>query len=129
MKLNPDCIRDILLSVEEATDGARTFRYGKEDNKHPHLAKYSHEEILYHVKQCDMSELIVNCHILTGGKFILIGDLSPKGHEFLAAANNDNVWNRLKVAFEKVGVPTIGTMLQMAASIFEDFVKSKMGLI
>ena len=93
MKLNPDCIRDILLSVEESTDSGRTFRYTAGKANHKNLVKYQHSEIFYHMKQCNASNLIEGFASSDNGSLVIIRDLSPSGHEFLATVRKDNIWN------------------------------------
>lgn len=34
MKLNPDCIRDVLRTVEENTDGITPFEYSKDEGSY-----------------------------------------------------------------------------------------------
>lgn len=97
MKLNVDCIRDILITVEDNTDFHTVFNYRKE-NTYPHLSDYSHEEIIYHILQCKMSDLLVDVHFCDDGDSIYISDLSPAGHEFLANSRTKNVWKKIKAA-------------------------------
>ena len=47
MKLNPDCVRDILFVVEEYSTYSNDVSEGKLYEKL--VPKYSQEEILYHV--------------------------------------------------------------------------------
>ena len=58
MKLNPDCIRDILFSIEELStyDSLLTSDQLAETN---FLNKYSKDEILYHLNQLYLSEYII----------------------------------------------------------------------
>ena len=50
MKLNPDCIRDILLYVELNSD-LRHFISISPSNLPTELEKYSSDEVMYHIKQ------------------------------------------------------------------------------
>ena len=49
MKLNPDCIRDILIEVESQTTFSSEFLYP--DDNSESLSKYCEDEIFYHIKQ------------------------------------------------------------------------------
>ena len=93
MKLNPNCIRDILITVEEHSDFHHQTEY-KEEEQFDSLSAYSHEEIIYHIRQCEESGLIFDVHYYSGGTHIDVRDLSPKGHEFLANIKNDSVWKK-----------------------------------
>lgn len=81
MKLNPDCIRDILLSVEEICDMQNI--YDSLNDKPPLLDKYSENDIEYHARQCNLSGFLLGYREGSQGGFS-INDLTPKGHEFLA---------------------------------------------
>lgn len=117
MKLNPDCIRDILLAVEEETDGERIFHYDRQNQKHSQLAKYDHNEILYHMRQCSISDLIVGFKAFDSGAMVLISDLSPKGHEFLANIRSNSFWARVKDTAVKIGTPALGSIVQIAENL------------
>ena len=93
MKLNPNCIRDILIAVEEHSDFHHQTEY-KEESPFNSLSAYSHEEIIYNIRQCEDSGLIYDVHYYSGGTHTDIRDLSPKGHEFLANIRNDSVWKK-----------------------------------
>ena len=61
----------------------------------PELSCYTHEEILYHIRQCKESGLITEVHYYDGGKHTDISDLTPTGHEFLANIRNDSIWKKV----------------------------------
>lgn len=65
MRLNNDCVRDILLSVEEVCDFNESFRYSKFSNDFERLQPYSHDEIIYHIKQCKLAGLITSMFATT----------------------------------------------------------------
>ena len=92
MKLNPNCIRDILLTVEDNTGYMKHMIY-PESKPYPLLDKYDAEEVLYHINQCELTGFFTDVV-----KFIdrscTILDLSPKGHEFLANIRTDENWDQ-----------------------------------
>lgn len=94
MRLNVSCIRDILIAVESHSDFSTQAEYKIED-PFPELSDYSHDEILYHIKQCEVSGLIQGVEYYDGGNLTDISDLTPAGHEFLANIRNDSVWKKL----------------------------------
>lgn len=78
MKLNPDCIRDILLVIEEKST-ADSIITSDQLFKETLLSKYSKDEILYHLNQLYLSNYII-CpreHKWIDGTFIVC-DLSPQ---------------------------------------------------
>lgn len=127
MRLNPDCVRDILLSVEEICDYHNVFDY-YENNTEFNLANYSHEEIIYHIKQCELSGLIMNVRYYDGATHICIGDLAPSGHQFLANIRKATVWNGVKYIAEKVGSTSLSVLTQIAANVVTELIKAQFGL-
>ena len=75
MKLKPDIVRDILLTVEDECDFDNRFVYDVEKEIPDRLKQYSVNEIAYHVRQCELAELILGVEILEGGEDIIIADL------------------------------------------------------
>lgn len=127
MKLNPNCIRDILISVEENTGYRIYFDYPSELDKAPLLAKYSDEEIRYHILQCEKSYLI---EIPTKdiNENYAITDLTPKGHEFLANIRSENVWKDVKEVSKKVGSNSLSALSQIATGVITEIIKTQLGL-
>lgn len=95
MKLNPNCIRDILLEVECNCDFNTSMCYDRDEIQSDRLKSYTHEEIIYHISQASKSNLISGVHFYDGGKSALISDLSPTGHEFLSNIRNDTIWKKV----------------------------------
>lgn len=101
MKLDCDCIRDILLTVEEY-DGFRTF------DKIPLTDKYSEKTLCYHIQQCKDANLLSNVRKYVDGGYAVFS-LTPKGHETINKIHNDTKWNKIK---KQIG-PTISTILSI----------------
>ena len=112
MRLNPDCVRDILLVVEDETTATHRSAYpSAEFNALDE--KYSPEVVLYHVIQCLEYGYFRDAEDL-GQMGILIPDLSPSGHEFLANIRNATVWNGVTDVAEKVGATSLTALTQIA---------------
>lgn len=129
MKLNPDCIRDILIAVENNTDFTHSFVYSISNSSIESLANYSHEEIIYHISQCDKANLIDSVQYMDGGDCVVIGDLSPEGHKFLADIRSDTVWNRVKDISKEIGLASLSSITQIATCVATNIIKSHLGLI
>lgn len=129
MKLNPDCVRDILLEVEAATDFFRSLTYNVEEEKPKRWKRYEHTEIIYHIRQCDHSGLIMGALYCEGGDYIEIGDLTPAGHQFLANVRQDTIWNKTKEIAGKVGSKSLDTLIQISSSVITELIKGQCGLI
>lgn len=133
MKLNPDCVRDILLGIENAcvVDMHAYFRF---DNSPPLPQcveiklqdKYSPEEIAYHLRQCDLSGFLFKCNRAIG--ITTVCDLSPAGHEFLANIRANTIWNKTKTIAEKVGTASLGAFVQISSNVITEIIKAEFGL-
>lgn len=117
MRLNPDCIRDILLAVEENT-GFRTVMSVNEDNytNYQQLKKYKYEEAAYHIVQCNLSGYFTDFAERIDDSYMIV-DLTPKGHEFLADIRNDNNWKKIKDTAMKVGSFSLSVLADIAKKI------------
>lgn len=125
MKLNPDCIRDILLTVEENTSYGKFMSYDT-NTEYRRLKPYSNEEVMYHIKQCDISGLITEVSYYMDGS-CTIHDLSPKGHQFIANIRTDTNWNKTKEVAKKVGSYSLDTLTKIASDVITNVISSTLG--
>lgn len=127
MKLNPDCIRDILISVELNTDARTHFLYPEEIDKCPNLSNYSDNEIRYHISQCAMSNLILSRNEDLAGNIRII-DLTPSGHEFLANMRSDTVWSKTKNIAHEIGVTSLTALKDVSTAVLTEIIKASLHL-
>ena len=120
MRLNPDCIRDILLSVEQTT-GFRTMWGIKPGENMPELDGYTDDEIFYHLRQCDESGFFLDSY-WTAPLAFRTKDLSPKGHEFLADIREETVWNNVKDTSKKIGVGSLKALVSVASNVVSSLI-------
>lgn len=125
MKLNPDCVRDILIHVED--NAVWPNRLGFPSDFADIVAKYGNEEARYHVKQCADHDFLEIENWMMGGSVYIV-DLRPKGHEFLMNIHNDTVWNGVKETAAKIGGKSLSAITQIAANIVSALIKAQFGL-
>lgn len=127
MKLNPDCIRDILLVVEEIPDINHCWRFDEETI--PELfPNYSFDEVMYHIRQCQLNNFFFQATINITGTSCVVSDLSPEGHEFLANIRNDSFYNKVKSIGAELGVQSLKDLTQIALSAASLIIKSHFNL-
>lgn len=127
MKLNPDCIRDILLVVEEIPDINHRWRFDEETI--PELfPNYSFDEVMYHIRQCQLNNFFFQATINITGTSCVVSDLSPEGHEFLANIRNDSFYNKVKSIGAELGVQSLNDLTQIALSAASLIIKSHFNL-
>lgn len=121
MKLNPDCIRDILICIEENTTYNDEFVFHESEDKY--LTEYSIDVVQYHLRQCYhigfFTDYVEN---LVGD--ITIEDLSPLAHQFLADIRNENIWNKTKDTAAKVGSFSLNALMQIASNVVTNMINS-----
>lgn len=125
MKLNPDCVRDILLTVEEGCDIGRGVSIPGPN--HSRLQSYNESEVLYHIRQCDLSGFLYQAKTDLLGMYT-IRDLTPAGHEFLANIRKDTIWSGVKDVAGKVGATSLNAIVQIASNVVAQIIKHQFGL-
>ena len=107
MQLNPNCIRGILLTAESKCTFSELWEYTERSLNLPYLAEFTHDEILYHIRQAHESGLIRGVHYYDGGATVIVQDLTPAGHEFLANIRNPSVWKDVCKKAANASLPII----------------------
>lgn len=128
MRLNPDCVRDILFAIE---DLSYPFKLLTSDKllETDFLSKYSRDEVLYHLQQLDWSGYIVtpSKHKTLDGTFF-VTDLSPSGHELISNIRKDTNWNKVKSISKEVGSETLTSIRTIAEGVISSTIKTCLGL-
>lgn len=116
MRLNPDCIRDILFATENNTGYRKELFLSRNRPLPEELQKYDFKTVAYHSKQCIMAGLITEGNSYVNVE-ITIGDLTPSGHEFLANIRADNNWSKVKQKAKAVGSESLSVLSQIAGQV------------
>lgn len=121
MKLNLDCMRSILLFVEECPCNSSvsfkqiTFALSSE---------YAPEDIYYSImKLCEAS--FIKATIVESDDFTIIrtiDDITYEGHQFLADIRTDKVWRKTKSILENVGSTSVSAIVQVASGVVQSIV-------
>ena len=123
MKLNVDCIRDILLTVEASPFNA--FFTCKILEKE--LPSYTEYEIWYNVLKLHEAKFITAK--TKESKFShlpeveLITDITYKGHEFLNTVREVSIWNHVKNICHTIGSSSVHTMFEIGKTIISECIK------
>ena len=127
MKLNPDCIRDILMDIEETTTIDTSWNYDSH-NPSKRLSQYDKYEVAYHTRQCYFSHLVNDFHLYGNSDEIVVNDLTPAGHQFLANIRENKIWSGVKTIAEKVGSSSLDAIVQISSNIITELIKAQFGL-
>lgn len=138
MKLNYDCVRDVLLALEEVLtievddDGDYSYNslFSLDIFKLVRLPEYSKVDITYSVlKLIETGYLDAETHN-TGSDCLAfcINDITYDGHEFLQAIKSDTVWKDVKKVTKKIGSISIPIISSIASSVISKLIANTMGL-
>jgi hypothetical protein len=144
MKLNFDCIRDVLLALEESlTIEAEVYDLGEGEEtsysfsfisidqllKHERLKEYSNMDIFYSVnKLSEIGYIEAECESGDNMSTYLISDIKYPGHEFLQSIKSETVWNDVKNVSKKVGSLSFPIISSIAGSIITKIISTSMGI-
>jgi predicted ArsR family transcriptional regulator len=100
MKFDVDLVREILLRIEQTP--------ANQEAGSVTVPGYDEHTVLEHLELLEEKGLIRATIGRTGGGptrvfGVIVERLTPKGHEFLANAHNDDVWNLTKQTVKEKG--------------------------
>ena len=122
MKLNVDCVRSVLLEVEEVP-------YGKEAHLGDLIGAlgkdYSYEDICYSILKLNEAGYIKAkiANSITGTSIISVSDITYAGHQFLANIRTHKVWSATKSVMGKIGATSIHAATEIATSVVTELIK------
>ena len=119
MKINPDCVRDLLLDIEETTSFKKYYTCGRAVSSSL-TNKYEYEVVLYHARYCYEAKLINGFTPYDAGDYFDVADLSPAGHSFLANIRSNTNWKKVKDICVKIGSFSLEILTSVAAKVAGD---------
>ncbi|MNW48340.1 hypothetical protein D3C74_257030 [compost metagenome] len=124
MKLNHECVRDVLLTLESLPDN----EYIDSENhiEYDQIQKYQKSDFVYSVQKLIEANYI-NAGVLRtlDGDSYAVNSLTWDGHQFLDNIRDNTVWAETK---NKVGSAVASASLSIIAEVASSFIKSKFGL-
>lgn len=125
MKLNHDCIRDLMLFAEETLNMSNFIRCsGLQFNK------YTNDELIY-----TTSKLIEAGYIegkfnkyIDGERDAIITSITWSGHEFLDTIRDEGVWKTTKEKLNKFSSVPIKIISTVASQILTNLINQQLGL-
>ena len=127
MKLNPDCVRDVLLTLEscefQESISIETL-CSRISNRNPDDVHYTC------IKLSEAGFISVQSakYLYGGVRVSIIEDITYAGHEFLANIRKDTVWNGVKSVAGKVGATSLFALTQIATKVVTELIKAQFGL-
>ncbi|MEQ7309878.1 DUF2513 domain-containing protein [Lactococcus petauri] len=127
MKLNPECIRDVMLDLEENLDvrGGLMLVPALEKGELKRIKKHNFEDIIYTCKKLNEANFIsfsTNiCAAPNPYVFSKVGTITWSGHQFLDDIRDEKVWRDVKQTASKVSSVSIPILQQISAAVIARF--------
>lgn len=140
MKLNKECIRDILLYVEENCQYYEHPQFGRRMRavtyhllcESEEFSKYNKDDIYYTISKLFEGHYVQGYVIPKNSyshfEMATIEGLSLVGHDLLDNIRPESVWKETKGVMQKVGDFSLGVMSQVAGETMAAYTKSMMKL-
>lgn len=126
MQLNHDCVRDVLLYVEENAN--YNVRISTNSIK---LKNYTIEEIVYAIEKLSEADFLNVTSISTMGRQVpgyIVKSITYKGHEFLDNVKDNGVWSDTKKQLSKFSSTSLSIISSVATQVLSAKIKSHLGL-
>jgi len=120
MRLNIDCVRDILVSV---ADNLNPDEYGDTSPidplifAHENLSQYPQNEVLYWIRQLMDSRIIIPGKKYVSEPLPQIADLSISGYQFIDSVKKDSIWNKVKPKLLEISISSLSVLIQKGIEI------------
>lgn len=134
MKLNHDLIRNLLFYLEDNTSYDVTLKAHEVAKEFTTLhSEYDKSTILYHLNQLYLAGYITeftkhNTSEYMNYWYTSVGDLTPKGHEYLQNIRNESIWNKIKTSGIELNKISLDTLFELAKELGLSYAKKKLGL-
>ena len=118
MKLNYDCVRSVLLTVEKSKtiDEELNLNPLAVETIFEQLPKYEDSEILYTIEKLKEAGYINAALHFAAGHFIdgAVSSITYSGHEYLDNIRESEVWRKVKTMLKNAGAITLPLISQAA---------------
>lgn len=124
MKLNVECMRDVLMELEQASyNESVRIQY-----LHEKLSEYSQDEIDYTIIKLEEAGFVdaVIANYNNGKIVLVIDDITYAGHQFLANIQETKIWEKVKKTAADVGSFSVNTLSQIASAVVAQMISNQM---
>lgn len=118
IRLNIDCIRDILLYIESNTNFEKSLL--DVDTLVNSLKNYDADTLYYHIKMISQANLVDKVSFADSRPFF-ISSLSWEGHEYLDNIRDTKIWTMLKDKTNKLSSISLKVLISLAPKLIEQY--------
>lgn len=124
MRLDIECVRDVLLEFEQLPIGRYTL------NDFPDsISKHSENEVIYTLVKLQEAGYISAeiCRMESGHPdFLGIFEITFSGHQFLETIRDNRVWSKTKIVADKVGTKAFDFISKIASTVIAELIKTQL---
>ncbi|MEK3817447.1 DUF2513 domain-containing protein [Bacillus sp. FSL K6-1284] len=121
MELKHDCVRDLLLTLEDNLKLNSTLSTS-EITALPTMKDYSPADVVYTINKLNEAGFIKSHSYMGGG--LDVSDITYYGHQFLDNIRDPDIWAKTKDTAAKVK----GASLSILGEVAVSYIKQKLGL-
>ena len=125
MKMNIDCIRDVMLTIEDQLEFGEQWTI---DTLHTLLPNYAEDELQYVCLKLHeggyLNVLTINVLGCASPLVARIHDLTFAGHEFLETIRPKTVFEKTKSIAKNLGTQSLSAITQIATSVLPEVINS-----
>lgn len=134
MRLNYDCVRDVLLVLEEILQVRCNGKMYCFDNvsidkicSTLNDKKYSREDIFYSLFNLEQADYISAHFIEADSGYVgcFVEFITYQGHEFIEQIKPDTVWNKTKGIVKNIGGASLSIISKIAADVIIGLIKTQ----
>lgn len=130
MKLNQDCVRDILLELEKKLD-LNTQLYKNDLLTFSSYEKYGEKDFFYILLKLTEAGYL-NAKVTAGANnpvfSVNISSISWEGHEFLDSVRDNEVWKQTKSIVSKFSSVSITTIENIASNVITQLISKQLNI-
>lgn len=121
MRLNADCVRDVMLFLEENLELVSFLDCSNIE------INYTSNDVTYTcAKLIEAGYLIGNTKVdLSGHMKVIINSITWNGHQFLDNVRSNTVWKKTKETAIKLGSVSVSFLSNIAAQIIANVISGK----
>lgn len=125
MRLNPDCMRDVLLVAEEHVPLNGSLSMG---NLLSLLPSYSKDELTYTCLKLNEGNLlnVLKMNSDNATSVANISDITYEGHQFLENIRNQSTWETVKQKLSLLGSSSVPVIVSVASQLMIEKIKSSL---
>ncbi len=128
MKLNYECIRSVLLELENRININDDLQrvYISVDELFTALPRYESKDILYTVEKLSEAGYINASVRYASGMYVegTVSGITYRGHEFIETIRDSRAWTNTKKALSKLGTMTLPLIAQAAEGLAKNALDS-----